>query len=56
MYVSTPLICRERRLSGHYIYMIREIHTSLVVLTAFGRDDLQEKIEIGGKLLGVKYV
>ena len=38
------------------IYMIREIHTSLVVFTAFGRDDLQEKIEIEGKLLGVKYV
>ena len=38
------------------IYMIREIHTSLVIFTAFGRDDLQEKIEIGGKLFGVKYV
>ena len=55
MYVSTPLICGDRRLSGHYIYMIRGIHTSLVVFTTFGRDDLQEKIEIGGKLLGVKY-
>ena len=38
------------------IYMIREIHTSLVIFTAFGRDDLQKKIEIGGKLFGVKYV
>ena len=36
--------------------MIREIHTSLVVFTAFGRDDIQEKKLIGGKLLGVKYV
>ena len=36
--------------------MIREIHTSLVVFTAFGRDDLQKKIENGGKLLGIKYV
>ena len=36
--------------------MIREIRTSLVISTAFGRDDLQEKIEIVGKLFGVKYV
>ena len=35
--------------------MIREIHTLLVVFTAFSGDDLHEKIEIGGKLLGVKY-
>ena len=36
--------------------MIREIPTSLVVFTAFGRDDLQEKNEIGGMLLRIKYV
>ena len=35
--------------------MIREIHTSLVVFTTFDRDDLQEKIEICGKLFEVKY-